>query len=331
MGKENRGADILLTGSTGFIGSHLAGELVARGRRVRCLVRRTSDRSVLPGEGVELAEGDLGDPDALRRAVKGIRIVFHAAAVLQARTEEEFIRANEVGTRNLLDAIVRPGEPVERFVYISSQSASGPSPGLDPIDEDASPRPVSAYGRTKLRGEEMLREGTLPFVILRPGIVYGPRERDVYNFFRMTRMRVLPLPGLRTGYSNAIHVDDVVRASVLAAEVKEALGRTYFLNDGQVYTWSSLIREIARVVERRCVVVPIPLVLLRLVAFLGPCLGGGRGRALFLSRDKVREIEGRTWIASARRIREELGFEAAIGLRDGLARTAAWYRENGWL
>ena len=185
--------NVLVTGATGFIGSHLAERLLADGHRVRCLVRRTANRRWLGDPRLELADGSITEPSSLPAAVAGIDIIFHVAGLTAARSREEFFRGNHDGTKNMLEAAARAGKPL-RFVHVSSQAAAGPSPTATPIDESFPCRPITAYGESKRAAEEEVLKyaDQFPITIVRPPAVYGPRDNGVYTFFRQSNPAFFP-------------------------------------------------------------------------------------------------------------------------------------------
>ncbi len=186
---------ILVTGATGFFGSHIAEQLAREGHTMRVLVRRTSDRSFLRGLECEEALGDVTQPETLSAAVEGVEAVVHAAGLVKARSAQEFQAVNAQGTSNLLSALDSISH-LRRFVYISSLAAHGPSEDGRPRPLDAPPNPVTAYGRSKLRAEELVRSWAgdgRSAAIIRPPVIYGPRDRELLPFFRLTRRRLAPL------------------------------------------------------------------------------------------------------------------------------------------
>jgi nucleoside-diphosphate-sugar epimerase len=323
-----RGIDVLLTGGTGFVGGHLAEALLAEGARVRCLVREGSACRALAEAGAELCFGSLDDPASLRRACEGRAIIFHLAGATKVWREEDFFRVNVDGTRRLVEA-AGAGRDRPRFVHVSSLAACGPSLTGAPLVELDPPRPVSAYGMSKLAGEEIVRRAGLPSVIVRPPAVYGPRDRDVFWFFRLAAWRVAPRIGHAGRIMSLIYVKDLVAGLVRAA--KAPPGSTFFMSDPEPHPWDQVIRIIGNALGRRVFRLPVPLILARLAALASEWIGRLTRTPVIFNRDKVRELSFPHWVCSGARAEKELGFVPAYSLRRGVAETVAWYREAGWL
>ncbi|HEU5304939.1 MAG TPA: NAD(P)-dependent oxidoreductase, partial [Gemmatimonadales bacterium] len=183
----------LVTGATGFVGSHLAETLCQRGYEVTALARSPVKAAALANQGVRVVRGDLHDTAALDRAVEGQDVVYHVAGVVAARDEAEFLRGNREGTRNIVAAAERGQRP--RFVLVSSLAAAGPAPRGAPLTGGEAPRPVTAYGRSKLAAEQTVAASSLRWSIVRPPIVYGPRDREILKVFRLARLRIAPVFG----------------------------------------------------------------------------------------------------------------------------------------
>lgn len=322
----------LITGSNGFAGSHLAEYLLNLGHRVRCLVRKTSDLANLRGLEVEYCYGDVTSPDSLPSALEGADYVFHLAGATKARNEAGYMLVNAQGTENLARACTDfPG--LKMLIYCSSLAAVGPQSGPELLDESAIPAPLTAYGRSKLAGEERLREvcgDKVPYTIVRPTGIYGPRDRDIFIYFKMISRGWKILLNLPDRKVSLIHAKDLAKICWLAAS-KSPPGETYLATDGNGYTWIELASLIEKALNRRAKKVMIPLSLVTAAAALMELSGGLRGRAVTLNREKIRELKAPGWVCSIDKVREKLGFEPGYSIENGIAETARWYRDNGWL
>jgi len=322
----------LITGASGFIGSHLTQRLVDMGYEVYCLRRGGSDTRWLRGLNVNFVYGDCCDSGSLEGCIKDYDYVFHLAGLIKANNEKDFYMVNERGTENLIETIGRGSRNIKRFVYLSSLSAHGPASGAEaPPSEDDRPHPVSHYGRSKLKGEEVVirHSSELPVSILRPSVVYGPRDRQFRLFFRLINKGIAPYWG--RGHTSLVYIDDMIDAIVLSATRDEAIGRVYFISDGMVYSNDRILEEIERAVGKRARRLRLPRVLLRLVGILGDGIGKITGRTTMINRDKIKEIMYNDWVCNIKRAREELGYSPKVDIREGMRWTAEWYRIHGWI
>lgn len=324
-----RGLPVLVTGATGFIGSHLVERLALEGARLRCLVRRTSRLEGLP-PGVELAYADLAAGEGLEEAVRGARLVFHLAGVTKALSAESYYRGNALATAKLAAALACSEA---RLVHVSSLAAVGPSPDGSPLNEDAEPRPVSHYGRSKLEAERAVRDSAAASrgVIVRPPVVYGPRDTDVLELLRMAARGWMPVVGDPEARFSVIYVGDLVEGLLAAAACEQAAGRTYFLAHSEAVSWEQFARVAGSHLGRRPRLVRIPWPAAWAAAVGWEAAARLRRRPAIISRDKVGEARFGAWVCDVTRARQELGFEARTSLEDGLERTLAWYRRTGRL
>lgn len=322
---------ILVTGANGFIGSHLTEALLTRGDRVRVLVRKSSSLKYLP-DAAERVVGAVGHPVSLVPAVRGVRTVYHVAGVVSTFRNRTFKEVNVDGTRNLVRACLKAAPDLERFVLVSSVAAGGPAPRGRPRRESERPRPVSCYGRSKLRGERALIEeiGDLPFTIIRPPVIYGPRDVGVLEFFQMAQKGFFPrFP--REKYYSLCHVRDLVRGILTAAAAPVAVGQVYHIADPRARSMRALLNAIAGVLDKSPRWIPVPQALLRLV---GPVADSLCRSFRIDSRpiaDKVRELLPDYWVVDVSKAERELGFLTEVGLDEGLAETAEFYRSEGWV
>jgi dihydroflavonol-4-reductase len=322
----------LVTGGTGFIGSHLVQKLCERGIRVRCLVRapgtRRLNRADTIPSGVDVVEVDWATGQGIEAALDGVETVIHLAGSTKALAPADFYAGNAEATNTL--ARLLAGRPI-RFLHVSSLAAAGPSPSNAPITEETEPHPVSLYGKSKLEGERLAARWRPDAVIVRPPMVYGPRDTDVFQIFNsIAKGLVLEISGGERWFS-AIYVEDLVEGLIVAAAAPQAAGRTYFLAYPKVASWSELATIAARIMGKRPRVVRIPPVVARAVAYSAEWWSRIKRKPGILSRDKVAEACCRAWTCDSRRAARELGFEAATPLEVGLARTLDWYKEAGWI
>jgi dihydroflavonol-4-reductase len=319
----------LVTGATGFVGSHLAEALRRRGDEVTVLARSPRKAAALEPLGVRIVSGDLRDTAALARAAEGQDEIYHVAGVVAARSEAEFLAANRDGTANVVAAAVAGGRP--RLVLVSSMAAGGPSPRDRPHRGEEPPAPVTAYGRSKLAAEQVVRGSALPWTILRPPTVYGPRDREVLKVFRLVRLGVAPVFGDGTQQLSAVHAGDLAEALIAAARASATVGRVYYACHPEVVTSAELVRRIGETMGRRPTVIPVPAVVGR--ALLGVTEAASRiaGQTTILTTDKANEFFQPAWTGDPARLTRDSGWAAAHDLRSGLADTYRWYRSAGWL
>jgi len=330
----------LVTGATGFVGSHLVEALSSPATSdatgsppldLRVLVRPTSDLRHLSERSIGRFTGDLSDPAALTEATAGAEVILHLAALTRAKSEGVFMAANAAGTRRLLRAAVDSGT-CKRFVYVSSLAAAGPARDGRPVGIHDPPQPLTAYGRSKLAGEDACRDfdKDLQVVILRPPAVYGPRDRDLFTFFKLAGWGVLPVPTGPERSLQMIHVSDLARAIEAAAFSERARG-IYHVAEPEAYSWQRILDLMADAVGKGGRRIPLPRTLLKVAGALNGAVGRVTGRPQIFDGDKVRELLAPGWLCETSAAREDLGFSADIPLEEGFRNTARWYRENGWL
>jgi nucleoside-diphosphate-sugar epimerase len=324
----------VVTGSTGFIGSHLVDALLARGATVRALVRPET-RTDVRDERIGYWEADLLDDRSVResRVWEGVTHVFHLAGVTKGRTLAHFRAGNVFPTANVLAALAaRSGVP-PRVVLVSSQAAAGPAAGPDaPVRETDRPVPIENYGRSKLQAEQAVARyrDTLPITIIRPSAVYGPRDRDFLKVFRQASSRVALHAAPRDHSFSLMHVSDLVNALILAAEHPAAAGKTYFVGDDPV-TWRLLYDEVAQAARTTPIQVQLPLVAVRVAARASDLLSTITGRVSLLNKNKAALARPRWWLCDASRARGELGWRPAMPLQRGVQEAYLWYVTAGWL
>jgi nucleoside-diphosphate-sugar epimerase len=323
--------NVLVTGGTGFVGSHLIDVLLERGDTVTALVRSPAKAKTydLEPRGVRLVAGDLGDEPALKEATAGQDVIYHVAGLVAARNPAEFDRANREGSANLLRAAATHGSP--RFVMVSSMAAAGPSAPGRPLTGDEPPEPVTHYGRSKLAGEEEVRRSSLPWTILRPSMVYGPRDTEVLKVFKLARLGVAPVFGSGTQELSAVTGEDLARALVAAALADPAVGRTYYPCHPEIFTSKAFAQAVGRAVGKNVVTPGVPEWVGRGLLSLTGAAARLANQATLLNADKANEFFQQAWTGDPTALTTDTGWEALHDLSSGVALTAAWYRDAGWL
>lgn len=327
----------VVTGSSGFIGSHLVDALLARGATVRALVREGSAADALDPR-VQRSVVDLLDSRSVREAEvwEGATHVFHLAGVTKRRTLAQFRDGNVVPTANVLAAAAARGAgSPPRVVLVSSQAAAGPAVAPDrPVREDDPPRPIEGYGQSKLEAEQAARlhEDALPIAVIRPAAVYGPRDRDFLRAFRLAARPVALHAVPRDHAFSIIQVRDTVAALLLAATHPAAVGRTYFVANDTPTTWRELYAEIARAsATMRTIELQIPLAALALAGRAGDAVSALTGWHFLANSNKTSLARPRWWLCDASRAGAELGWHPSMTLQEGVRTTYLWYLEAGWM
>jgi len=323
----------VVTGGAGFIGSHLLEALTRRGDQAVCVERRGASRRWIAGLPVTVHECGVADADCLAAAMRGADIVFHLAALTEARSPEDFYAVNTEGTASVMRAAASFGSAAPRVILVSSLAALGPCRSGAPLDEDAVPHPLSAYGRSKLLAEAVVHAyaDRVPATILRLPTVYGPRERAVLKFFQLVRRGVALTIGDWDRALTLLHVQDLVAGLLRVAETPASVGRTYILSHPEAVTWRAFAETVGRALGRVPVLLSVPVPVARVIARTAELVAAAGRRAAILNRERLREMTQRSWLCSTARAAAELGFAPQVPAAIGIPVTAAWYREAGWL
>jgi nucleoside-diphosphate-sugar epimerase len=321
-----------LTGGTGFVGGHVARTLCGSGWRVRVLQRRPGQTTggLLDGLPVERVPGDLAAVSGLAGALEGIDAVVHVAGLTKARSLEEYREVNAMGTGRLVDA-ARRVSPRALFVLVSSQAAAGPASGRGPVGEGDVPRPVSWYGISKRQAEEAVAERWPgPWLVLRPGVVYGPGDRALLTYFRMAAAGVIPVPAGRTRFQ-IIGAEAAAVAIARAAARTDLAGRLGFLCDPEPVSVGEMLALIARLPARPARLMAVPAAGVRLIGAAASVLERLARRSLSFNADKAREVLAGDWLCDSGPMRRSLGLPPPVPLEEGLRATWDWYRAAGWV
>ena len=336
---------ILVTGASGFLGSHVAEALLDAGHEVVALVRDPSriDPDLAPwleprerragGPPLGVIRGSLSDESTLLQAARGIDAAVHVAGLIQARTEAEYMRVNRDGTEMILRAVQAAAPGLRRFVLVSSQAAGGPSREGQPVTGDDPARPVSAYGRSKRAGEEraLERAGVLPVTVLRPPVIFGPRDRMLRALFRAVGRGRAVVWGDGSNRFNVVHAPDVAGAVRLAIETAHPSGSVLYTSDDREFTWLSFLQALGPVAGREVRLHRLPPAVFAAAALLTSAASLATGRPPLLPMDKLCELREPAWLCSSAKTRDLLGWAPATSVEAALEATYSWYQRRGLL
>jgi nucleoside-diphosphate-sugar epimerase len=322
---------ILITGASGFVGYHLVEAALDAGMEVYAAIRASSNVSHLKHLPVNFVYPDFSLKDDLRDMIARHQFdyIIHGAGITKARSLDEYNRVNAGYTHNLAVAARESGAPVKKFLFISSLAAVGPI-AYDaswPVPDVAKPQPVTSYGKSKLLAEEHL--GTIsdvPWVILRPTAVYGPREKDLFVLFKTFRRGLEPYMGRGAQWLSFVYVKDLAQAAILA--LKAPVSNTaYNISDGNGYDRYALADVIKKYLKLRTFRIYLPLPVIKTVAAISEVVSRG---APLLNKDKLNELTAANWNCSIEKIRQDLGYRPAYDLEKGMQETLDWYITNKW-
>jgi nucleoside-diphosphate-sugar epimerase len=334
------GGHVFLTGATGFLGSHTAEVLAAAGYRVTCLVRKTSNLRWLNSVDVELVHGDVTDldPASLEQGGRDVldalaraRFIIHVAGVTKAVDPADYQRINAGGVTKLMDAAVQAGAKPERVVLVSSLAAIGPATKGQYVRDSDPPHPVSIYGQSKRGGENALGPFNNRFAtaIVRPPVIYGPRDEAMRPLFKLAKLGVHPLMAGGQQRIGIAHVRDVIGAIETVMTAPGAVGRAFLVTDPQNPSQGDLFKLMGRIFNKRALPVFIPGAALKVAAALAKHLPPSVAFK-YVDADRVGDFLAPSWMVDDSPLRA-LGFRNRVELAAGFAETAEWYTDNGWL
>jgi nucleoside-diphosphate-sugar epimerase len=322
---------IVITGSTGFVGQGIVKRVIEASLPVRVVLRPSSKVVSFPNGSIEQVTADPMDSESLVSAVEGAHYIVHCAGALAGQSYDDYYRGNVMYTQNLISAVKKAGAPIKKFILISSQAAAGPA-GVGEVKTEESPEnPISLYGLSKQQAEEVLRASGLPYVILRPAPIYGPRDKEFLSLFKMAKAGLFFTVGDGEQVINLVHIDDLIESILQVLTMQEGVNKTYFVTGNGQFTQNEILDFCRVAAQRNAWVIHLPILLARLIGVLAVQWGRITGKVPLLNLDKIREMEQRTWLCSGAAIREDLGFIPQREVQEGFQQTFQWYRDIGWL
>lgn len=320
----------LVTGATGFIGSHLVESLITHNWEITCLIRSKSRTDFLKKFPVHFVISQPESLKSLERAVIGQDYVFHLAGRILSASRRTYDLANHQLTRDLVQACLRKNPAIKRFVYISSISAAGPSSPGQYVDETRPCVPTSEYGRSKLRGEEAVQEiwGSIPATIIRPPNVYGPRQQETEKLIKIISKRIVPLLKQREKKTSLIYVIDLVEGIIQAAFSPKTRSQVYYLTDGKGYSWREIILTLKRHLLGDSLYVPLPEEFIFFSAILVDTLKKTKLIKSFFGRRAWKAMVETPWLFSPAKARKDFGFMTRYNLEEGIKETVDYYKHE---
>lgn len=325
----------LITGGTGFVGSHVVELAIRNGWEVLCLVRDINAVRFLKDMPVKCCSMDRLESELI--GSPNIDLVIHVAGATRALTYAEYYKANVEYTKWLIGLLISSGATrnLARFVLVSSQAAAGPSrPNAEPVTERDLPNPVSNYGRSKLEGEAIALSFSrqIPVTIVRPPTVFGPRDTDVFGVFRSARFRITPVVAGPDRIVSVIYVEDLAQGIVEAAICDHVpSGEIFFLANEQPVIWREFAQQIGKSLGYSPSVVPVPLFAMRFIGKVGDMTGYLTKKPALIRSEKIMEMEKLAWVCSSSKARKLLSWTTSTPLNVAIDKTRDWYVREGWI
>ncbi|TKG96951.1 NAD(P)-dependent oxidoreductase [Puteibacter caeruleilacunae] len=331
---------ILVTGASGFIGSFLVEEGLRRKFDVYATIRKGSNLQYLSDPKIHLLEIDFSDQtklvntwNKLKKEIPRFDYIIHNAGITAEIDAEEFDRVNHRYTRNLYLSLIAADFIPEKLILVSSLAAMGPgnAENMKAIDSLQLPQPLTAYGRSKLAAEEVLRKGKqIPYLIFRPTGVYGPRDKGYLSYFKLLNKHIEPYMASRKQLLSFIHVRDLVGAIYLGM-LSPVTYKTYIASDGITYSNEEFAYLCKQILKKRTIAISLPYFIGYFIAWMIEKQAKRRGEPSIVGREKFIELTSENWSCAPVELQEDLNFSPRYGLRKGVEETLNWYKKNNWL
>ncbi|PZR24636.1 MAG: UDP-glucose 4-epimerase [Citrobacter freundii] len=325
---------VLITGASGFIGFHLIEAALEMGLDVVAAVRRNSDVRHLQVHNIQYCYPDFNSVESLTEELQrtGCQYIIHALGTTKAGTQDEYNAINAGYTYNLAKAAESLGPSFKKMVFISSLAALGPlSEANGMITELTNPHPVTAYGKSKLLAEQKLATLSVPYVVLRPTAVYGPREKDIFILFRTIKRGWEPYIGKKDQQLSFVYVKDLAVIAVNSLFNTAVSGAIFNLSDGRSYTRYQLAESVKAFLQKKTTKIHLPYSMVKGLAFILEKTYRFMNAVPALNREKLNELTAINWNVNIDKAKKELGFSPAYDLEEGVQETMAWYRHNNWI
>jgi dihydroflavonol-4-reductase len=323
----------VVTGASGFVGSHLVDKLLKEGHKVKCILRKTSSKRWLENKPVEIVDCGLFDKEKLKEVLIDADYLFHIAGVVKSKDNDGYIKGNVETTRVLLEVLCEVNPNIKRVIITSSQTACGPSLDGNPVSEQTLEHPITRYGKSKLEQEKLAKKymDKLPITIIRPPAVYGERDTEIYLFFKTYKQGLMGLIGFDKKKISLVHVDDLVNGIYLAATNEAAKGQTYFIGSEVYYNWEQIGDVCHKAFSKKALTIKIPHSIVYTVASVAHFYSLFKSSAATFNIEKARDFVQSNWTCDVTKAVKELGYHQSVSLEAGMTRTIDWYCAVKWL
>lgn len=323
----------VVTGGTGFVGSHLVDLLLDKGYEVRCITRKSSDLKWLKNKGVKIFDCGLYNKEALKEVIREADHVYHVAGVVKSKTKEGYFRGNVDTTRTLIEATLESNPNLKRFLVVSSQTVTGPSIDGKPVNEETECRPITTYGKSKLEEEKLVLsfKDKLPITICRAPAVYGERDTEIFIYFKTFSKGLTTTIGFNEKKLSLIHVLDLVNGFYLAATNEKSKGQIYFISSEEFYTWTQINTITSKIIGKNPIVIKVPHFLVYTIAAIAQFAAVFSSKPATLNIEKAKDITQQYWICDTSKAVRELGYHQNISIEEGIRRTIEWYKKMNWI
>lgn len=323
----------VVTGGTGFVGSHLVDLLLDKGYEVRCITRKSSDLKWLKDKDVKIFNCGLYNKEALREIIRDADYVYHVAGVVKSKTKEGYFRGNVDTTRTLIEATLESNSNLKRFLVVSSQTVTGPSLDGKPVNEETDCRPITTYGKSKLEEEKLVLsfKDKLPITICRAPAVYGERDTEIFIYFKTFSKGLTTTIGFNEKKLSLIHVLDLVNGFYLAATNEKSKSQIYFISSEEFYTWPQINNITSKIIGKKPIVIKVPHFLVYTIAAVAQFAAMFSSKPATLNIEKAKDITQQYWICDTSKAVRELGYRQNISIEEGIKRTIEWYKKMNWI
>lgn len=323
----------VVTGASGFVGSHLVELLLAKGHKVKCIVRKTSNLRWIKDKPVEIYDCGLYDKEKLKGVLKDADYLYHVAGIVKAKDWEGYYKGNVETTKNLLETVKEVNKNIKRVILVSSLTACGPSLDGKPVTEQTEPHPITRYGKSKYEEEKLAYKfmGEIPITIIMPHAIYGERDTEIFQYFKTYKAGLLPLIGFNKKNLNLIHVSDLVEGIFLASMSEKAIGQKYFMASEEIYDWPRIGKAIERAFGKKALTIRLPHFIVYAVAAVAEFFFLFSKNAATFNIEKARDWVQENWTCDVTKAKNELGYRQKVFLDEGIKRSIDWYKEMKWL